>query len=78
MIKQDMLKALEIIVDKQYKDDKHFGCAPVEVQIGYTNKDNIVMNGLLIKECPPVIVEELGRAGYNLSVGHGGMHVDKF
>lgn len=78
MSNKDMLKALEIILNKQYRDDKSSGCAPVEVQIGYINKDNIVLNGLLIKSCPPVIVDELVKAEYILSAGHGGLHVDKF
>ena len=80
MSKEQILKALEIILDRQYREAGRgcAGCAPVRLTIGYTTKDNIVENGLVIEECPPIIVDKLTKENYTLSVHNKGLHVNHF
>ena len=78
MKKQDLTKALEIITNTQYKGDGIGGCAPVKMSIGYTDKDNIIRDGLVIYDCPPLIIEKLLKEGYSLSAKDGRLHVIKF
>ena len=80
MSKEQILKALEIILDRQYREARRgcAGCAPVRLTIGYTTKDNIVENGLVIEECPPIIVDNLTKENYTLSVHNKGLHVNHF
>ena len=80
MSKEQILKALEIILDRQYREAGRgcAGCAPVRLTIGYTTKDNIVENGLVIEECPPTIVDNLIKENYTLSVHNKGLHVNHF
>ena len=80
MSKEQILKALEIILDRQYREAGRgcAGCAPVRLTIGYTTKDKIVENGLVIEECPPSIVDKLLKENYTLSVHGKGLHVNYF
>ena len=80
MSKEQILKALEIILDRQYREAGRgcAGCAPVRLTIGYPTKDNIVENGLLIEDCPPIIVDKLTKENYTLRVHNIGLHVNHF
>ena len=80
MSKEQILKALEIILDRQYREAGRgcAGCAPVRVTIGYTTKDNIVANGLVIEECPSIIVDKLIKENFTLSVHNKGLFVTHF
>ena len=77
MSREHILKALEIILDSQYVRGCA-GCAPVRLTIGYTTKDNIVENGLVIEDCPPTIVDKLIKENYTLSVHNKGLFVTHF
>lgn len=50
--------------------------APVVVSIGYV-KDQHCFKGVVIKECPPVIIDRLIQDGYSLSMTNEGLLVDK-
>ena len=80
MSKEQILKALEIILDRQYREAGRgcAGCAPVRLTIGYTTKDNIVENGLVIEDCPPTIVDKLIKEDYSVGVHNKGRDVNHF
>ena len=78
MKKEHLMKALEIITNTQHKGDGIGGCAPVKIGIGYTDKDNIVRDGLVIYDCPPVLITNLLKEGYDLSAKDGRIYVIKF
>lgn len=52
--------------------------APIEISIGYTNKNNIVCSGVVIKSAPPVVATKLVEQGYYLDIMKDGVHVSKF
>lgn len=48
--------------------------APIEVCIGRV-QDGVVRQGILIKSAPPIAVEKLVQAGYNLEITPEGVRV---
>ena len=52
--------------------------SPVELSIGWTDKNGYCHKGLVIKSCPPAVVEKLIHNGFILSMIDGGLHVTRF
>ena len=51
--------------------------APIVVSIGDTEKDNMVTrNTLVLKECPPLVIEKLAEEGYMMGVYDGGVSIE--
>lgn len=48
--------------------------APIEVSIGRI-QDGVVRQGILIKSAPPIAVEKLVQAGYQLEIASEGVRV---
>lgn len=52
--------------------------APIVISIGWTDKDRVVHDGIMLKDAPPVVIEKLIQQGYSLSLCNNGLHVSKF
>lgn len=78
MKKEHLAKALEIITNTQFSDNGVGGSAPVKLSIGYVTKDKQVHDGLVIYDCPPIIIDKLIKEGFSLAMGDGGLYVTKF
>lgn len=64
-------KILELLADIQRNS------APIEVSIGWVNKNNTVQQGIVLKAAPPIAVQKLVEAGYQLDVMAAGVRVYK-
>lgn len=54
------------------------GSAPIEISIGWTDKNNMVVdNEVLIKKAPPVVAKKLVDLGYSLDIMAAGVRVYK-
>ncbi len=53
--------------------------APIVVSIGYVTISNQVAHDVIVlKEAPPVVTEDLVKAGYHLDICPGGVIIDKY
>lgn len=64
-------KILELLADIQRNS------APIEISIGWTNSNNTVQQGIVIRKAPPVVTQKLVEAGYNLDIMAAGVRVYK-
>lgn len=72
MTKETQIELLTILVELQAN------CSNIVLSIGGLSDSNMVEHDtIIIKECPPVVVKELVKRGYMLSVSDKGMRVSK-
>lgn len=64
------MQILELLVNVQ----RH--SAPIEVSIGRV-QDGVVHQGILVKSAPPIAVEKLVQAGYQMEITQDGVRVYK-
>lgn len=64
-------KILRTLTDIQVKS------APIELSIGWVNKNNTVQQGIVIKSAPAVVTKKLVEAGYSLDIMPEGVRVYK-
>lgn len=64
-------KILELLADIQRNS------APIELSIGWTNGNNTVQQGIVIKNAPPVVTQKLIEHGYCLDITAAGVRVYK-
>ncbi len=50
---------------------------PIELSIGWVDKNNTVQQGIVIKSAPPVVARKLVEAGYSLDIMPAGVRVCK-
>lgn len=53
-------------------------CAPTEFSFGWVDKNNICKDGLIIKQCAPIVINKLIEHGYVLSMTANGLFVENF
>lgn len=64
-------KILGLLADIQRKS------GPIELSIGWVNKNNTVQQGIVIRSAPPVVTRKLVEEGYSLEVTPTGVRVYK-
>ncbi len=72
--------------EMQYEEDGKILCmligiqtksAPIELSIGWVDKNNTVQRGIVIKSAPPIAMRKLIEEGYSLDVTPMGVRVYK-
>lgn len=64
-------KILELLADIQRAS------APIELSIGWVSSNNVVQQGIVIKNAPPVVTQKLIEQGYSLDITAAGVRVYK-
>lgn len=64
-------KILELLADIQRTS------APIELSIGWVSSNNVVQQGIVIKNAPPVVTQKLIEQGYSLDITVAGVRVYK-
>ncbi len=65
---EQIKKVMDILIDAQAT------CAPIHLQIGYTDAKQFVHNHeIVITKCPPSVTKKLHEAGYSLGVRNNGV-----
>ncbi len=62
---------LGLLADVQVKSE------PVELSIGWVDKNNTAQRGIVIKSAPPVVARKLVEEGYSLDIMPAGVRVFK-
>ena len=70
MSKEKQLKALELIMS--------LNTSHTELSLGYVNSKGKCNDGLIIKNCSPIVINTLISNGYSLSMSSYGLHVDNY
>ncbi len=66
-MKQVALNAIQVI--------GKLDAAPTEFSFGYVDENNTCRQGLVIKECAPIVISKLLENGFILSMRKDGLHV---
>ena len=53
-------------------------CGTIGLEMNYTDENNMVRDGVVITECPPVVIDKLVKNGFSISLHNGKLHIDKF
>lgn len=68
---EEQREILQLLAEIQTKS------APIELSIGWVNKNRTVQQGIVIKSAPPLVSTKLIEAGYCLDIMQEGVRVYK-
>ena len=53
-------------------------CGTIGLEMNWTDGSNICPDGVVITQCPPIVIEILVKKGFLISLYNGKLHIDKF